>query len=169
MGAHAVASVLTAGSRLGEPAAAAAYALFAVVSVVLAVIDVRQHRLPDAVVLPATASGVVLLSLAAAATGRPERATEVALGAAGAFAACLLLHLARPGAFGGGDVKLAGLVGAHLGWWGLEAVASGIGVGFLAAGVAAVGVLAARGRGVDLPLGPFLLGGAWAQILARAG
>lgn len=144
-----------------------ALTLFAVVSVVLAVIDVRRRRLPDVVVLPATIAAVLVLSIAAAATGRPARAADVALGALGAFGACLMVRLARPEAFGGGDVKLAALVGAHLGWFGSEAVASGIALGFVAAGCAAVGVVAAGGRGASLPFGPFLLLGAWVRVLAE--
>lgn len=144
-----------------------ALTLFAVVSVVLAVTDVRRRRLPDVVVLPATIAAVLVLSIAAAATGRPARAADVALGALGAFGACLLVRLARPEAFGGGDVKLAALVGAHLGWFGPDAVASGIALGFVAAGCAAVGVVAAGGRGASLPFGPFLLLGAWVRVLAE--
>lgn len=146
---------------------ALALSLFAVVSVVLAVIDVRRRRLPDAVVLPATIAAVLVLSIAAAIVGRPARAADVALGALGAFGACLLVRLARPEAFGGGDVKLAALVGAHLGWFGPEAVASGIALGFVAAGCAAFGVVAAGGRGASLPFGPFLLLGAWVRVLAE--
>lgn len=145
-----------------------AFALFAVVSAVLAVGDVRRRRIPDRVVFPATIVAVLLLAVAAARTGCPSRAAEVALGAAAAFGVCLLVRLARPEAFGGGDVKLAALVGAHLGWFGPEAVASGVALGFVAAGVAGVGVLAAGGRGSDLPFAPFLLLGAWVQVLAEA-
>lgn len=145
-----------------------AFALFAVVSAVLAVGDVRRRRIPDRAVFPATIVAVLLLAVAAARTGCPSRAAEVALGAAAAFGVCLLVRLARPEAFGGGDVKLAALVGAHLGWFGPEAVASGVAVGFVAAGVAGLGVLAAGGRGSDLPFAPFLLLGAWVQVLAEA-
>lgn len=145
-----------------------AFALFAVVSAVLAVGDVRRRRLPDLVVLPATIVGVLLLVAAAEGAGSPSRAAEVALGSAAAFGVCLLVRLARPEAFGGGDVKLAALVGAHLGWFGPEAVASGVAFGFVAAGVAGVGVLAAGGRGADLPFAPFLLLGAWVQVLLEA-
>lgn len=143
----------------------AAFALFAVVSVVLAVADVRTHRVPDAVVLPAAAVGVALLAAAAAERGDTARIAGVCLGAAGAFAACLLVHLARPSAFGGGDVKLAALVGAHLGWFGPDAVAFGLALGFAAAGVAGLGVIAAGARRVELPFAPFLLLGAWARVV----
>ncbi|MFN3948529.1 prepilin peptidase [Microbacterium sp.] len=143
----------------------AAFALFAVVSVVLAVADVRTHRVPDAVVLPAVAVGVALLAAAAGERGEPVRIAGVCLGAAGAFAACLVVHLARPSAFGGGDVKLAALVGAHLGWFGPDAVASGLALGFAAAGVAGLGVVAAGARRVELPFAPFLLLGAWARVV----
>lgn len=147
---------------------ALALSLFAVVSVVLVITDVRRRRLPDVVVLPATAAAVLILAVAAATAGRPALAAAVAFGAVGAFGACLLVRLSRPEAFGGGDVKLAALVGAHLGWFGPEAVASGVALGFVAAGVAAVGVLAAGARGTSLPFGPFLLLGAWVRLLTPA-
>lgn len=143
-----------------------AFAGFAAVSIVLAVIDVRTHRVPDAVVLPATAVGVALLAAAAAERDEPTRIAGVCLGAAGAFLACLAVHLARPEAFGGGDVKLAALVGAHLGWFGADAVASGVALGFVAAGVAGLGVVAAGARRVDLAFAPFLLLGAWVRAAA---
>lgn len=166
-----VRQLLGAPASLASPSmpAVVAFAVFAVVSAALAVGDVRRRRLPDRVMLPATIVAVLLLAVAAARTGCPSRAAEVALGAAAAFGVCLLVRLARPEAFGGGDVKLAALVGAHLGWFGPEAVASGVALGFVAAGVAGVGVLAAGGRGSDLPFAPFLLLGAWVQVLVESG
>lgn len=144
----------------------AALAVFAVLSVALAVTDVRSHRLPDRILLPG-AFAVLALSLSAAAvTGTPDRVAGVCGGAMGAFAVCLAVHLARPADFGGGDVKLAGLCGAVLGWLGPEAVASGIALGFVAAGVAACGVVLAGARGEAIAFGPFLLIGTWARLLA---
>lgn len=147
-------------------ALAPALTVFAVVGGVLAVIDARTHRLPDAVLVPGAGAVLLLLVGAAVTVGEPLRAVGVAGGAAGAFLACLAVHLARPDAFGGGDVKLAALCGAVLGWVGPEAVASGIALGFVAGGVAATGALLAGARGASMAFGPYLLIGAWARVLA---
>jgi leader peptidase (prepilin peptidase)/N-methyltransferase len=144
-----------------------ALTVFAVLGVVLAVIDARTHRLPDAILIPGAGAVLVLLGGAAVTIGEPLRAVGVAGGAAGAFLGCLAVHLARPSAFGGGDVKLAGLCGAVLGWIGPEAVASGIALGFIAGGVAATGALLAGMRGASIAFGPSLLVGAWARVLAE--
>ncbi|MFJ4037996.1 prepilin peptidase [Microbacterium sp. NPDC090007] len=143
----------------------AAWGVFAVASAVLTVLDLRRRRLPDVVVLPVFAVSVVLLALAACVLGDPSRARDVAGGALAAFALCLLAHLARPWAFGGGDVKLAGLVGAHLGWFGAEAVASGLLVAGILGGFAAAGMWLAGARRDHLAYGPALLGGAWWRML----
>ena len=129
-------------------------ALFAAVLVLLAAIDWEQRRLPNVVVLPALAAAVALSDAPLAA----------ALAAALAFAAFLGLYalgrrLYGPGALGMGDVKLAALVAAVVGWpaagWALL-----LGV-LLAGGGAALWLLSGRaGRGALLPYGAFLaLGG----------
>ncbi|MFX5510386.1 prepilin peptidase, partial [Acinetobacter baumannii] len=60
----------------------AALAVFAVLSVVLAVIDHRHHRLPHALVLPGLALALALLTSAALAAGQAERIAGVWGGAA---------------------------------------------------------------------------------------
>lgn len=145
---------------------AAALSVFAGLSVLLATVDARTRRLPDAILVPGGAAVVVLLVAAAVAIGEPARLVGIVAGALSAFAACLAVHLARPAAFGGGDVKLAALCGAVLGWGGLDAVASGIALAFVAGGIAATGVLLAGARRASIPFGPFLLFGAWWRVIA---
>ncbi|WJS92101.1 prepilin peptidase [Microbacterium testaceum] len=148
---------------------ALAAAVFAVASVGLVVVDVRTHRLPDAVVLSALVVVAGLLTAEALRVGDTPRAVGVVGGAGATFAVALALHLGRPGAFGGGDVKLAALVGAPLGWYGPEAVASGLLIALLLGGVAAAGVLLAGGRRVQIAYGPWLLLGAWLRLLSGPG
>ncbi|RKT31128.1 leader peptidase (prepilin peptidase)/N-methyltransferase [Microbacterium sp. AG1240] len=147
-----------------------AYGAFAVLSAVLTVIDLRTHRLPDRLVLPAYPVAAVLLTGAAFLRGDPARLLSVAGGAIVLFAFYLLLRMLRPGAMGGGDVKLAGVIGAFLGYLGWDAVLGGAIAGFVFGGlVAAVIVLARRARGANrLAFGPWMLLGAWTAILATA-
>ncbi|WP_125132349.1 A24 family peptidase [Microbacterium sp. 10M-3C3] len=157
---------------MSAPATAAAvcvvvaYAAFAVQSAVLAVVDARTHRLPDRLVLPGYPVVGALLTAAALLAGTPARLIGVVVGALGLFAFFFALRMLRPGAMGGGDVKLAGVVGAHTGWFGLEAAVVGAASAFVLGGVAALVLLALRRarRSDAIPFGPFLLAGAWAGI-----
>jgi leader peptidase (prepilin peptidase) / N-methyltransferase len=148
--------------------ALAAYAAFAVQSVVLAIIDARTHRLPDRWVLPGYAVTGVLLTASALAAGTPLRLIPTAGGALALFAFYLLLRMLPAGAMGGGDVKLAGVAGAYLGFLGWESVLLGALAGFVLGGAYAVVLLATRraSRRTAVAFGPFLLAGAWFAILA---
>ena len=114
-------------------------------------VDVRHHRLPDALTLPALP--LVLLLLAPLGSEAVLRGVAGAVVAAAAHAA---VHLVRPAALGAGDVKLAAPVGAVVA---AASWAALVPAGLLAAllsGVAAA-VLAVRGRGGAVPHGPSML------------
>lgn len=122
--------------------------------VVLALIDLDHHLLPDAITLPGTAVGL----LASLLPGGPSP-LESALSAAGgylAFAAVALAYRKTRGVegLGRGDWKMAAMLGAFLGWQGLLLTV------FLAAlsGTLVGLALMARGRHArhELPLGTFL-------------
>ncbi|MFS0733305.1 A24 family peptidase [Microbacterium sp. 1P10UB] len=144
-----------------------AYGWLAAASVVLAVVDVRTHRLPDRIVLPCYAVGVVLFAIAAALTSDIGSLLRAVCAAAVLFAAFLLLRMVSPAGLGGGDVKLAGVLGLFLGRMGWEAVLTGVVAAFLLGGVCALILIALRRarRSTALPFGPFLLAGAWCGIL----
>lgn len=143
---------------------------FALQSVVLAVVDARTHRLPDALVLPGYATGGIALGAAALLAGQPARIVGVAAGALGLFAFYFALRMLRPDAMGGGDVKLAGVAGVHTGWFGLDAVLVGGAAAFVLGGIVALVLLVTRrAHGSDaLPFGPFVLAGAWIGIALGA-
>lgn len=113
-------------------------------------VDLRHHRLPDALTLPAVPVAVLLVvPLGAGAVGR---AVGGALLAAGIHAA---VHLAAPAALGAGDVKLAAPLGAVLAaaaWWALLPAV------VCASVITAVAGLLGRRRAV--PHGPSMLVGA---------
>ena len=133
-------------------------AFVTVVLVALAVIDIRTRRLPNRIVLPAT-----IVVLAAQMAIAPDRAIEWVAAALGASALLFAASLLYPGGLGMGDVKLALLLGAALGW----AVGGALAIAFLAAGIAAVAVMVRNGwsaRKTTMPLGPFLAVGSLAVL-----
>ncbi|MFJ4107676.1 prepilin peptidase [Oerskovia enterophila] len=152
------------------PASLPATAFLAALGSALAVIDVRTHRLPNALVLPAYPVLAVLLgaaSLLGPDDGSPVRALAGGLVLYGAY---FLLALA-PSGLGFGDVKLAGLLGAYLAWFGWSELVVGASAAFLLGGLAAVVLLATRraGRRTLIPFGPFMLTGAALGALWGAG
>lgn len=146
----------------------AAYLVFAAVSIVLALIDLDVHRLPNAIVLPAGIVGTVLLTIASAVSGDWGAMLTALLGAAALFALYLVLALAVPRGMGFGDVKLAAVVGLHVGYFGWGALLVGAFAAFLLGGLYAIGLLLARraSRKSGIPFGPWMLAGAWGGIAA---
>ncbi len=82
----------------------------------LSVIDLYVYRLPDRIVFPALAVSAASMVVVALAIDRPGALARAAVGAAGYFVLLLIIHLISPRGMGFGDVKLALLLGLHLGW-----------------------------------------------------
>jgi leader peptidase (prepilin peptidase)/N-methyltransferase len=124
-------------------------------------IDLELRLLPDRLTGPAA---VIALALGVALDpgGEPERL----LAGAAAFAFFFAAALARPQGMGGGDVKLAGVLGLFLG----REVAVAVFVALLAGVLVGVFVMARRGvaagRRTAVPFGPFLALGGFVAILA---
>jgi leader peptidase (prepilin peptidase)/N-methyltransferase len=134
---------------------------------VLAAVDVRAHRLPDALVLPAYPVLAALLTTGALLGGTgPAPLVRAAEACAVAFGVLYLLAVVVPAGFGYGDVKLTGLLGAALGWYGWPELATGLTYGFVYGGLGAAALLATRrlSRTDRLAFGPFLLAGALTAV-----
>jgi leader peptidase (prepilin peptidase)/N-methyltransferase len=128
-------------------------AIFAAVLVVLAATDLERRIIPNRVVLPAT---VVVLIMHIAIV--PGRALELVLAPLAAAAFLFLPNLFNSAAMGMGDVKLALLLGAGLGWGVIGALL----IGFIATTPFAIAALVRGGEAAAkkmLPLGPFLVFG----------
>jgi leader peptidase (prepilin peptidase)/N-methyltransferase len=151
-----------------------AYLFFAAVAVVLTVIDLRHHLLPNAVVLPALGIGFVLLALAATGENSWGALLRALLGAFALFVLYLVLALISPAGLGMGDVKLAAVLGLFLGYQGWGALFVGAVLASVVGMVVGFAVLASRRGGLrsDVPFGPSMLAGAlvavvWGESLAR--
>ena len=155
------------GLRFGWSADVAAWAWFAAVGLLLAVIDLREHLLPNRVLLPGVVVAAGLLAAAAAVDDAWPALLRAVLAGGLCFGVLLVMALLAPAGLGMGDVKLAGLIGLVLGWLGWQAVVLGLFLGFLLQAVVGLLLLALRraGRRTDLPFGPALLVGALVAAL----
>lgn len=146
----------------------AAYCVLGALGVALAAIDLQVQRLPDRLTLPAYPALLALLAIAALVGHEAWPLARAVLGGLALGGTYLLLGLIRPGGIGGGDIKLAGLVGLALGWLGWQVVLGGAALGFVLAALAGLILLAARRITLHshISYGPFLIGGALLVMLA---
>jgi leader peptidase (prepilin peptidase)/N-methyltransferase len=138
----------------------------AAISIALTLIDLEVFRLPDAIVLPSYPIAAALLTLAALAEGDPRRLLGAAIAGLCLFGFYFLLWLVYPRGMGFGDVKLAGVLGLYLGWFGWEYAVCGAFFGFLLGGLVGVllMVLGRAGRKTQIPFGPYMIVGAWLAL-----
>ncbi|GAA4850024.1 hypothetical protein GCM10025787_36230 [Saccharopolyspora rosea] len=140
---------------------------FLAAAVPLAWEDARHRRLPNRLMLVLYAT--VALSLIAAGSLAPDPALRAVLGALGALVFFAAVYLAQPDGLGGGDVKLAGPLGAVLAWHGWPCWVGGLLLGWSAAALGHL-VVRASGRRNPLPFGPFLFAAAVvAMVVAHPG
>jgi leader peptidase (prepilin peptidase) / N-methyltransferase len=127
----------------------------------LVAVDLAEHRLPDAIVLPGYP--VVLAAALLESWQQGIAPLDAVLVGAGCGAVLLLLHVA--GGMGFGDVKLGPLLGALTGALLPGGAIVWLVLAVLLGGVAAAVVLARRGRTARMPFGPPMLLAAWAALL----
>ncbi|MDN3444928.1 A24 family peptidase [Microbacterium sp. APC 3901] len=143
-------------------------ALF-VIACRLVVIDIGTHRLPNRIVLPTLAALVVLGGVDAIVTGESTAMIRAAGGMLilGGFYAALRL-LSREG-MGGGDVKLAALIGLVLGWHSWQALAVGAASAFVLGALFAVSLMMLRRAdgSTRIAFGPWMVLGALLGIVMR--
>lgn len=139
-----------------------AFAFLGVLGVALAAIDIAVQRLPDRLTLPGYPITAALLAGAALIDGGGSAFLRALLGGLALATGYLLLALIRPGQLGGGDIKLAGLLGMALAWLSWPALVLGGVLGFVLMAVISLVLLAARKITLSshLAFGPFMLGGA---------
>ncbi|MEU6401473.1 A24 family peptidase [Streptomyces sp. NPDC046985] len=149
---------------------AAVWLLAAPLCVLLALVDLRVHRLPDVLTLPLAGGTAVLLGAAALLPAAGGSWRTALLGAAALGAVYFVLFLVNPSGMGFGDVKLAPALGAALGWYGWPVLVFGGTAGLLYGACYGLGLVLLRraNRKTAMPLGPFMIGGALTGVLLGA-
>lgn len=150
------------GTRYALPA----FLVLAAAGVVLAVVDLDTHRLPDAVTLPAYPVVGLLLVAASAMAGDTGGLVRAAGGAVASLLIYGVLCAAAPSGLGFGDVKLAGVLGLALGWLSWPTLVVGVILGFAFGALAGLALVAVRRASLTtrVPFGPSMLAGALAAV-----
>ncbi|WP_063749902.1 A24 family peptidase, partial [Streptomyces sp. C] len=145
----------------------AVFVALAPVLVLLSLVDLAVHRLPDVLTLPLAAACAALLGAAALLPGAAGSWRLALLGGLALGASYLVLFLINPAGMGLGDVKLALALGVALGWYGWGVWAAGAFLGLLYGAVYGLGLLLSgrAGRDQGFAFGPFMAAGALTGVL----
>ena len=162
-------AALSVGAVLltGERPATAALVWSAGAGVVLASVDLASHRLPDGVTYSTAVVCAGAFLVDAAVLGSSGALVRALAAAVVAFGVPYAVAAIAPEALGFGDVKLLGLLGLLLGWFGWGVLVAGVFLGLLTGALVSLVLLAIRRAGwrTRLPFGPPLMVGA---VLALA-
>jgi len=143
---------------------------FGVLLGVITVIDLRELRIPNFLTRPATVLALPLLAVAQLSEWPDLSLWRAGLGGAAMFVFYLLLIFIYPAGMGWGDVKLAPVIGAQLGFLGWIPTVRGLVLAYLVIGPVAIALLL-FGRAkmkTGLPFGPFMAVGAVIALVLEA-
>ena len=162
---------LGAALRWGTHAGLVPLLFLLVVLVVMSAVDLEHQLIPDRLTVPATFVALPALVIAAGVAGEPRRVMWTAVGAVGYWAPLFVAFLIYPDGMGFGDVKLAPLLGAFLGWAAtgpvdaLQRVIGAVFVASLLGSLIGVAVWLRHGRKHHYPFGPWLAAGTVVALL----
>lgn len=142
--------------RFGFSLAALRYGVLAFALLVVFFTDLEHQIIPNAVTYPGTVVGIIL----SAASGALGPSVIAAVTAGAVF---LLLSLVSRGGIGGGDIKLAAMIGAFLGTPAVV-VALFLAVALGAAAGLVLLALRLRNRKDMIPFGPAMAAGAMIAV-----
>jgi leader peptidase (prepilin peptidase) / N-methyltransferase len=153
---------------LDLPWALPAYLYLAAAGLALALIDIDVLRLPDKIVLPSYAVVAVLLTVAALGGQDWWPLARAAIGGVALFAFYFAIAFAYPAGIGFGDVKLAGVLGALMGYLSWSALIVATFGAFLLGAIVGVSLMAVSraGRKTAIPFGPFMIAAALISVFA---
>ena len=127
----------------------------------LALLDIREFRIPNQILFPGLILTLSSMSLVAALTGNFNQLLRALFGGLLSVSLFFVLHLLNPTGLGMGDVKLSALIGATLSWISFPVGLLGLAIAFIASGIFAIFQLALFSRPLNgvLPFAPFMLFG----------
>ncbi|MGE3620033.1 MAG: A24 family peptidase [Acidimicrobiia bacterium] len=102
--------------RYGDSLVVLPLLVLAAALVAVSVVDLQLLRIPDRITFPALGLSLVAVAVVSAARGEGGALGAALFGMVAYFVLLLLPHLVYPKGMGFGDVKLALLMGLHLGW-----------------------------------------------------
>ncbi|NLI19168.1 MAG: prepilin peptidase [Actinomycetales bacterium] len=146
---------------------AVTFTAVAVALALLVVVDQATFRLPDVIVGPTFLVLVTGLLVATVLSGEWARFGRAAAAAAVLLVGYFALAWINPAGLGLGDVKLAGVLGGVLGWFGWPHVMVGVLAGFLLSGAVGLVILITRQGGLksEFPFGPWMILGATGGLM----
>jgi len=155
-----VTAVLVAASfwAFGLSVRAFVAAFFCVCLVAVSATDLRARIIPNVIVVPATVIVLVAMTVS-------DPSIQWVAGALGASGFLLAAAIAYPSGMGLGDVKLAALMGAALGWYVPIAMLAGM-VFALVPSIVLLARHGAAARKMGIPFGPFLALGSVLALFA---
>lgn len=150
--------------RYGLTAQFVFFAIYTAIFMLIAITDIERRLILNVVTVPAMALAIVGSFFTDHITWKSALLGGVT-GYVVLMAIVLLGHsLVGPGAMGGGDVKLAALIGLVVGF---PLIIEALLLGILAGGIASISLLITRLRSLrdPVPYGPFLIIGGWVTMV----
>ena len=146
------------GWHFGATWRTAAFCVLMAGLVALSWIDLHTRRLPREIIYVTAALGIPLLCVAALVEHEPKRMWMLTAGAAISLAVMASIYWGSRGGMGDGDVRLAPLLGAYLGFLNPGFALVGLFFGFLAGAVIGIAlmIILKGDRKMKVPFGPFM-------------
>ncbi|WP_344888751.1 A24 family peptidase [Actinomadura meridiana] len=155
------------GWRVGPEPVLPALLYLAAAATLLGFIDIKTKRLPDRFTLPSYAAVALLAAAAPFSDNGPERLLHALIGMVALFALFFLQAFFVPSGIGMGDVKLSGVLGLYLGWFGRDTWILGLLTTYLLGALAGITIMIVRRtRKGEFPFGPAMLAGTLIAVLA---
>lgn len=127
---------------------------FVVTAIMLSKVDLRECRLPNALVLIAYLGGLLGFALVARLDSNYVLLVNAVLGSLSASLVYFVIHLL--GGMGMGDVKYAGVIGLYLGSLGWAYLYLGSMISFVGAAMWVVPQMLINRKARTVPFGPFM-------------
>lgn len=144
-----------------------AYCFFAFMGVVLSIIDIKTFQLPTKLIAISGSVSITLLALASVIMGDYKLLLNMLIGLSITGGFYGLIWIVKPAALGFGDVRLAPVVGAILGWLSIGHSTLAVLFPYIILSFALIPLMALKvvnGK-TKIPFGPWIIGGTILAIL----